>query len=495
MFKKMIRAARGFISGLQGKRGYVAGESGRLHKWRASRGSADSEIRSALDSIRMRSRDLSKNNPYIRKWLQMVQNNVVGPNGFKLQVRADEGDGKDKAANDAIESAFAKWASGDCDFRGKSSLLQLDRLIIKQVARDGEAIVRKIRGANNEFGFALQLLDIARLPVNYSQQLSNAAIRMGVEFDNTGRAVALHLLTRNPNDSLPVVINGKQQYVERIPISDIYHIYLEEEAEQSRGVPWAHASMHLTNMLDGYNEAALVAARAGAAKMGFFTSPTGEIDPLADVEDDEGEFLTSAEAGTFQVLPKGYEFHGWDPRFPHQNHSDFVKSILRELSTGLGICYHSLANDLTEVNFSSMRGGVQEERLHWLSLQNWYIDTFKRAVYRDWLECALLKGAIKLPNGSALPAAKLSKFLAHKWYGLRWPYVDPSKDIAAAKDAIAGGLKSRTSIIAETGADIEDVFAELRAEQELARKWGIEISCEKFAKSQAAAEESADISQ
>ena len=79
---------------------------------------------------------------------------------------------------------------------------------------------------------------------------------------------------------------------------------------------------------------------------------------------------TDAEAGSFGVLPPGYKFESWDPDYPHQNYENFVKARLRSIASGLGIAYHTLANDLSDVNFSSARAGTLEERDNWIVLQN-----------------------------------------------------------------------------------------------------------------------------
>ena len=78
--------------------------------WMAEQNSIDNELRSDLDRLRARSRDLANNNDYVRKWLQMTAANIVGPNGFLLQVRVEDKPGiQDQFANNAIEAAWAKW--------------------------------------------------------------------------------------------------------------------------------------------------------------------------------------------------------------------------------------------------------------------------------------------------------------------------------------------------------------------------------------------------
>jgi lambda family phage portal protein len=128
-----------------------------------------------------------------------------------------------------------------------------------------------------------------------------------------------------------------------------------------------------------------------------------------------------------------------------------------------------LASDLEGVNFSSIRAGVLEERDAWMSLQRWFIEHLLTPIYEDWLAMSLLSGAIKLTTGSPLPASKLDKYLPHYWQGRRWQWVDPKKDIEAARLSIRTGVASPQMIAAQNGVDVEDVLADIaRFEKQVA---------------------------
>ena len=425
--------------------------------------SIDQELRSDLDRLRMRSRDLANNNDYVRKFLRMVGRNIVGPSGFVLQSRVLDAPNKpDTLANSAIEGAFARWSRrGVCEITGRMNFADLSRAIVTSVARDGEALVRIVRGApaQHPFGLALQLLDIARLDttMNIEPAAGRNAIIMGVEVNVYSRPVAYWLYQRNPGD------RGGAGERERIPATDILHLFVTDRPEQTRGMPWMHTAILRLHNLKGYEEAAIIAARIGAAKMGFFTSPDGTAKGLGEQDAKTGEFVTDAEAGTFAVLPDGYGFEQFDPDYPHALYGEFVKATLRGIASGLDVAYNSLANDLEGVNYSSIRAGVIEERDQWMTLQNWYIDAFLEPVFDEWLKLALLNQAIAPPNGAALPFTKLEKFAAHTWQGRRWTWVDPQKDIQAARLTIQSGIASPQSIAAQMGMDIEDVLDDIAA--------------------------------
>jgi lambda family phage portal protein len=414
-----------------------------------------------LDALRARARDLSINNDYARKFLAMVTANVVGPAGFTFQSRAAKPDGQpDKADQDAIEAAFAVWAqAGECDVTGRHAFADVCRTVMRAVARDGEALVRCVRDRRFAYGYRLQLLDIDRLDARYNETLKNGnRVSMSVEIDGFGRPAAYWLLKTHPGETLQT---GETQARERVPAADIFHLFVADRPEQARGLPWMHTAMLRLQMLKGYEEAAIVAARTGAAKMGFFVSPDGTATGVADEKDEAGDFITDAEAGAFQVIPEGYDFKPWSPEYPTQNYDSFVKATLRGLASGLNVAYNSLANDLEGVNFSSIRSGTLEERDQWMVLQGWLVETFLRPLFLDWIETALLKGAITGPAGQPLPAGKLDKFKAHAWQGRRWSWVDPLKDIEASVKAIENGLASPYTIAAQQGLDAEDVLDDI----------------------------------
>lgn len=440
--------------------------------WVAAERSINTELRGDLDALRRRSRDLAKNSPLVKKFLQILGANVVGPNGFTLQARAADAGRPDKLANDAIESAWTDWSQARyCDAGGRLSLADLTRAVIRAVGRDGEALVRIRMGAANPYGYALQLLDIERLDTTFNRdgEPGRNPILMGVEQDGDGRPVAYHLI------AAPLGRDASGSTRVRIPAGEILHLFVTDDPEQVRGVPWIHASMLTVNDLKGYNQAAIIAARIGASKMGFFTSPDGDLTPVADGEDAAGMPFTQAEPGQFGALPPGYDFKAFDPDYPHANFDAFTKSFKRDVATGFGVAYNTLANDLEGVNFSSIRSGTLEDRDHWMQVQRWLIGAFLDPVYAGWLDAALLSGAIVMPNGSPLPAAKYKKFLAHEFLGRRWSWVDPMKDIQASILAIQNGLASPYTVASQQGLDPEDVLDDIARFQAAAKAKGVSL--------------------
>ena len=451
------------------QRQYAAAAINRLtSNWVTTPLSVNAELRTSLRTMRARARELAQNNDYAKRFLWQVETNVIGPNGIQLQNKSKDLNGLlDRVANKKIESAWVKWgASKACDVAGTKTWHDLERLFIKSVARDGEVLIRRVRGYPNEYQYAIQILEADHLDENYNlDNYHGNRIDMGVERDKWGRPIAYHVTVKHPGEN--TYSFGNQRY-ERVLANEIIHAFVEDRPTQTRGVPWMHSAMTRLNMLGGYEEAEVVAARIAACKMGFFELPGGEEYTGSTTED--GAPITEAEPGVFEALPAGMKFSEFKPDHPAGNFGPFVKSVLRGISSGLNVSYNTLASDLEGVNYSSIRAGVLDERDGWRCVQKWTISHFHEIVYQDWLPMAMLSNQIQLP------ANKMDKFNAPNWQPRGWSWVDPEKDMNAAILGIQNGLKSRTQILAELGVDLEDVYEALKIEDALAEQYNLTLA-------------------
>lgn len=463
------------ITAIQRRRFEAAQMTRLTASWAVTNTSMDKDLYSDLPALRARSRNLAQNNEYARKFLNMLSKNIVGPKGFALKVKALNPDGTiDQVDTAALKKHFKAWSKkGTCDVTGKYSFRDIQHLFIKSLARDGEVLMRKVYGpAANAYGFALQILDIDHLDHRRNDYLNNGnVIKMGVEMTAAGRPVAYHLFTQHPNDSLYYTVDNRG-YI-RVPAEEIYHCFVPERPEQTRGIPWMHAGMSRLNNLGGYEEAAVIAARVGASKMGFFKTPDGTGEGLEDGEDATGQLMTEADPGVFSVLPEGYSFEAFDPDYPHAMYDVFTKACLRGIASALDVPYNELGNDLEGVNFSSIRSGTLDARDGYMVIQEWMAENFLEDVYTQFVRFGLLRGAITTQYGKPLPLSKIDKFSEHAWRGRRWDWVDPRADTDANVESINNRLRSRTRVMEDEGEDIEEVWAELAAEEKLAEKLGI----------------------
>jgi len=438
----------------------------------------NADLDNALVILRSRARQLCANHEYGRRFLTLVEDNLIGNSGPTLQVRAMMSNGRqlDKSANAAIEMHWWRWGKV-CDIRGVANMATLLQIVGSSAARDGEILIRLVRGKDLPYGLQLQLLEADRLDEALNQTLSNGnRIRMGVEVDSRLKPVAYWIKTAHPGENYTADYRIER---ERVPAADIIHVYRPMRAEQVRGYTWMHAVLMRSAMLQGYEEAAVVAARVGAAKMGIFTREEGAskalVDGLGDAVDTSGNLQISAEAGEFFETPPGVKLESWDPDYPHQNFESFMNQCLRGLSAGVDVAAHNLSMNMTQVNYSSARIAELSERETWKKLQGWFIHQVCRRIYVEWLKMGLLLGQITLlESGKPLPAERLQKFIdGADFQGRRWAWVDPSKEIGAAKESVDLKVNSRTQIAAENGRDFDEVVAELEQEDATLKKAGL----------------------
>ncbi len=464
-----------------GRRAYAAARLTNLTSdWIMSPVSADADLNAGMVPVRVRARDLAQNNDYAKAYLRALKKNVVGADGFTLQVKAvdhvtDPKTGKaspkpDALANAILEQAFANWSkAGICEVSGRFSFRKVQELAIETAGRDGEVFLRIVRGktARNKYGFALQLIEPDYVDETYNATLQNGSvIRLGVEIDLWRRPVAYWIRKFTPGMDIygaPLAATER----ERIPSSDMIHFYDPERVDQTRGISWLVQSMIRMRHLGGYEEAAVVNARAGASKMGFYKPGIAGEEYTGDATTDQGNPVSSVEPGVNEILPPGWEFIPYEPKYPDQQYDGFVKSTLRGMSAGLGVAFSSLSNDLSDVNFSSIRAGLIEERETWKSLQKLFVESVNDRVYSEWLLMVLTTGAVNLP------LSRYEKFNVPKWTGRRWAWVDPLKDVEANRAAVAAGFKSATTVINEMGGDREDVYQEIAQDQDYAKSLGL----------------------
>ena len=448
----------------QQKKSFNAATTNNLYaSWIPSNTTADIDIKKDLKSIRARSRELMRNDDYAKKFKRMIKTNVVGNNGIKLQNKAKDNNGTlDKKANETIETAFTKWGKkGNCDVTGRYSFTDIQKMAIGTLAEDGEVLIRKVKGFNNEFGFALQLLEADHLDEQYNDRDKN--ILMGIEYDQWNKPVAYHLHKSHPGN---LGVGSYDTTRERVPANEIIHLFIPLRISATRGVPWMHTAMTRMKMINGYEEAELVGARLGASKAGFYIQKENEGEYAGDTVQN-GTPVNEVTPGEFEVLPQGWDFKSYDPQHPSTAFKDFMKVVLRGISSGLDVSYNTLANDLEGVNYSSLRSGALEEREVWKDLQKWLGEHLLDDVFSSWLEMALLTKAVPLPF------FKFDKFNNPTWLYRGFSWVDPLKDMQSNILAVKEGLKTHTQIASEMGLDLEEQYQQLAKEKELRVKYGI----------------------
>lgn len=415
--------------------------------------SPDETLRRDLNRIRAASRKAGEDIGYVKRYFGLVQTHVVGDTGVRLQACMRKSDGTlDTKTNKALEQAFKRWGKkGICEISQRLSLTMAEQLIAKTVSQDGDMIIRHIDGADNEFGYAFQLIEPDLLDTNLYKDLGNGRfIKMGVEVDKYGRHLAYHLFTHHPGDY--TWTHQGQRYV-RVPADEIELPFPSWRPGQTRGVPWAHASLLDYHDIGSYRESSLVSSRVAASNMLMYERDPEQEPPEEDDLNDAGEFIDEMDPGASSVVPQGYKVRETNFQRPADNLASFQKPALQGALAGTEVSYPIGANDYEGVNFSSIRAGVLEDREHWKRMQGWFIEQVVEPIFKRWLKNALLRGQIEGLRGYDYQRAADGVVFR----GRRWNWVDPLKDEQAIGAAMGNKTVNPLDVLNEKGIDLDDL--------------------------------------
>lgn len=461
----------------KGKFGYNAAQNTRLNAdWRTSSVGPNHDLRFALETVRNRARDLANNDDYAKGYLRQMEANVVGPFGFTPRINPSIRDPKFRENAKKIREKFFEWTDAKhCSVNGEDHFLDIQNLLIKYAARDGEFAVRIVRNKNMKFGFALQVLQVELLDEQYNEVLSNTrVVILGIEYDRrTYKKTAYYFRDIPVEDQVYGYTSAGTQRI-RIPADEVIYGFHKEYENQSRGISWMVQTMSSMKMLSAYDEATLVNARMRAATGGFIEvdkDAPGNVNEFGDSEYENGDYAVEIENGTWKMLPKGTKASFADNDFPSAQYDMFTTANLRRQSVGLGVAGSVHSGNYSDVNFSSERARQIAIRDNYMLVQEWMIRRFFHKVGQIFLTEAALTGQISIPMQQQELYSQIT------WSGRRWAYVNPEQEEQANEKKWNMRTKSLTQIITESDGNLEpeEVFAQIADDIEMLKKYKLTV--------------------
>ena len=444
---------------------YAAAQHNRFTAdWMASGTSYDAELRTSLRALRNRSRQLVRDNDYAKNAMRVVRNNVIGQGvRMRAQVYRRRGKALHAEINEQIEEAFLAWCKKDrCHTAGKLSFNEIQRLLMGAVPESGEVLVRLVKGqyfGDSKVPLGLEIIESDQLVDDYNGITPQGnEVRMGVEIDRWQRPLAYWLYPRHPGDySFMPGRSPDPDRLQRVPADEILHLFITERPNATRGVPWMHTAAKTLNDVNGTTDAEIIRVRAAACQMGFITQAEGE-DPTAgdgsamtDAQEN-GQNISEFEPGTIRKLAPGETYTDAKAPTPSANMETFVNFLVRKAVLGIGLAYESGSGDYSKVTYLSGRLSLINERDSWRVLQQWFIEHFLEPLFKVWMQMAVLAGVLLLPDYETNPDRYCCA-----WVARGWDWVDPSKDVTGAKEAIKAGLSTRTDELGKKGSSPEDI--------------------------------------
>jgi lambda family phage portal protein len=416
-----------------------AARTKRTDGWHVPGGtSATTELAASLPTLRDRSRDHVRNNPYGRRAVRALTSSLVGY-GMAGTVMGDN-----RPTVDRLQDWWDEWADGTgCDQRGRQTFGGLQRLAARTLCESGEVLVQRVWDPESPTGFRVLILEPDYLD-SYQTQIPRTLanghrIVAGVELDAHDRPAAYWLLPSHPGDAF--VWGAALAEPNRVPAADVAHVFDEERAGQGRGCPLLAAVLVPLRDLDECKDAHQVRQKIAACFAAFYSTPDGATrsrkDPLVD----------HVEPGMVEELPPGYEVTFGNPPGV-EGYADVMRIGLQAVAAGTGVPYEELSGDYSQFNFSAgrmSRGSyfAMVDELQWQVL----IPGFHDRVFSWFLDAARIRG---------VDTAGISI----TWTPPRRPLVDPAREIGPAIEAVRATLSSPQEAIRELGYDPETVLRE-----------------------------------
>lgn len=487
-------------------RPYDAGNRAHRHMtgWIPRVGGVDREYLGSRDTIVGRARDLERNNPIISGGLDRRAEAVVGSR-IRLQAMPDfEAMGRDWewAAKWArqVESQFRVWDRDSrrlCDAERAQTFGQLVETAYRHWERDGEALAYiEMRDRGSAYRTCIRLIDPDRLQNPDGMQdgttLPNGRqVVGGVEMDASGVAVAYHVRVKHPDDA---VISATRNETVRIAREDpdgrprVVHAFRRKRAQQRRGISRLVASMRKIRMLDKYDDAELELAilRALRAPYVKMSVPTDEVrEALAPAGDQQTAFIDEyldyreenplfVEGISFTQTFPGEEIGFAQADGPPAHYAEFRAEGLRSIASDFGLSHQQLAQNWTEINYSSARTLLNEI---WRSLldDRWqFTQMFCTPIYAAWLQEAVAIGKVKLPGGPVNFYRYRAEITMADWLGPGRGRIDPLKE-AKASDANLASFRSNLALEAnEQGLDSRDILMGAARDNSMLEEFGLE---------------------
>ncbi len=388
----------------------------------------------------------------------------------------------DLYANSLIQRLWLDWQKAkNCDTRKGTDYKTHRQIRLISAVSDGDCFIRMVSGKSvNKYGFALQLIGAEWCDRFYNTILPNGnVVRMGIEYKwnpwGLGEPVAYYFITRQPMDwqfSTPAsfMTAVSSQVRTRIEAEEIVHYRRIVCTGSTRPAPWCASTIVKARQLDQYELAEVIAARRMACKVGFYWSElTADAQIGAQQGGDGAYFDPNAKfpreemaPGESRKLPWGWKYQQVDPKHPTANFEAFRKGMLRSDCAGMpGADYSRMANDYEAINFSAGRLQMLDTNETYKMLQRFDIDYAETEIFENWLNMALITGAIPLP------VSKFDKFNQPFFQAKRWRGVDEVKEEQASAMRIANKKNSRQREVGDEGEDFFEILMEL-AEEEMA---------------------------
>lgn len=446
----------------------------------------DGDIGDNLQALRARSRQLFMEAPLATGALKTIRTNVVG-SGLKLNSAIDYdflGLTNDQA-NDwekNTEREFRLWSdSVNCDAMRRMNFGQLQGLALMSALMNGDSFAglpRKQR-VGTPYQTTVQLIEGDRIR-DPEGQTSGANIYNGIEVDETGEAIAVHIHTQHENATTGGT--NKSQRVELFGkltgAPNILMIAQDwERIGQRRATPLLSPVIVILKQLSRYTDAELAATLVSSMFTAFIKTeqPQRDLPGMSMVpaeeritRDDEAIELSR---GGMVALDPGQDIVTANPTRDTGAFDGFVQALTRQVGAALEIPNELLLKHFTS-SYSASRGALLEFWKMADMRRQVLASSFCQPIYQEWLSEAVAIGRIKAPGFFNDPAIKAA-WCGAEWIGPKQGSLNPLQEMNAHKVAVDNNFTTIERVISETtGMISEDVLSVRKRELDTQKRDG-----------------------
>jgi len=423
-------------------RGYRAAKSETGNApWIGRGGSADAEILHDLPALRIRSRELGRDDSIGSGLIHTFITNIIGA-GMTAQARTGNPE-----KNKLLESV---WRDREDLLSPVDDLThgETQRLIMRKVLEDGECLRKAVYDLVEPVWFeTIEAERVATPP----QQSMNSNIRDGVERDPAGRPIAYHIIRIHPGDNIALKSARTMDFV-RIEKQYIRHLKITDRPGQTRGVPFCHAILQDLRDLDLLILAALKRTQIAACLAGFVKSEISTMEIMEVTAKQYGYVMDQAIVpGMLYKLYPGEEITTLVPNFPSPELIPFIIMIARRIAAALGVSWQVVLKDFSQSSYSSARTDLLETRQTYQILQAWLVDKYFSWEWKIVMEDARLHGDMRLQG---ITDAELGMV---QWIPPGWQWVDPENQAKAAEIELRIGTETLRDLCSQKGRDWEEL--------------------------------------
>lgn len=449
-------------------RRFDAAKQTRLIRWALGTDRINGQLKQDYQTMVRRARDLAQNNDFVTGYLENLERNVIGPDGFRLQSLARDASGAPDAARAAeirelwefFQSEEFNFVSSDEQQGGR----ELDVLVLNTLVIDGEVFIWRRPDPASPFGMRYEVID--SLDVDYLYNVERTAdggrIVMGIRMDARNRPLS-YFVREARGDFYQTGVRFE------LPAREVLHLFRRRFPGQVRGITRLAAAVLDIAQLDEYKEAEIIAAKLQAANCIIYEK-TGVSEDLGGDADAAGNVMWDVAPGQAGLAPEGYTAKQITPNHPNSNFGAFFKAVVRGISNSVGLSYNKAAGDYESVNYSSLREASLEDRETYKTLQKFLIAKWKNPQFADFMRFSVLSGTLKADF------AELPRLMRHRFNPRRFSWVDPEKELKAKRLEYEMRLTDPLTEIEESGRDPVEVLDNWQRYHEMCAARGLSVA-------------------